>query len=52
VSIRVFQDAQKKDLPPEVRKAVAVQLDAITAARERVLDLRRSTVDVEKSPKS
>lgn len=51
-SIRVFKDALKKDLPPEVRKTVALQLDGITAAREHILELRRSTVDVESSPKS
>jgi uncharacterized protein (TIGR02284 family) len=51
-SMKLFKDALAKDLPPEARKLVALQLDKITAARERVLELRRSTVDVEKSPKS
>jgi uncharacterized protein (TIGR02284 family) len=51
-SIKAYKDALAKDLPPEVRKVVALQLDRITAAREKVLELRRSTVDVERSPKS
>ncbi|MCK6458928.1 MAG: PA2169 family four-helix-bundle protein [Planctomycetes bacterium] len=51
-SIKLYKEALTKDLPPEARKLVALQLDKITAARERVLELRRSTVDLESGPKS
>jgi uncharacterized protein (TIGR02284 family) len=47
-SIRVYKDALGKELPPEVRQTVALQLDRITAARDEVLELRRSTVDASK----
>lgn len=45
-SIRIFKDALAKDLPPEVRQTLAIQLELITAARERILELRRSAVDL------
>jgi len=51
-SIRLFKEALAKDLPPEVRKTLALHLDCITAAREKILELRRSTVDVEGGRKS
>lgn len=51
-SIKLYKQALAKDLPPEVRKVVALHLDRITAARERVMELRRSTVDLEDEPKS
>jgi uncharacterized protein (TIGR02284 family) len=51
-SIKLYKDALKKDLPADVRKIVALHLDKITAARERVMELRRSTVDLPESPKS
>lgn len=51
-SIRLYKEALAKDLPPAVRKTVALQLDRITAAREKILELRRSTVDVEGGRKS
>jgi uncharacterized protein (TIGR02284 family) len=51
-SIKLYRDALAKDLPPELRKVVALQLDLITAARERVMELRRSTVNLPDAPKS
>jgi uncharacterized protein (TIGR02284 family) len=51
-SIRLYKEALAKDLPPEARKIVALHLDRITAAREKILELRRSTVDVEGGRKS
>ncbi len=51
-SIRLYKEALAKDLPPEVRKTVAVHLDRITAAREKILELRRTTVDVAGGRKS
>ncbi|HEX5032155.1 MAG TPA: PA2169 family four-helix-bundle protein [Candidatus Eisenbacteria bacterium] len=51
-SIKLFKEALAKDLPPGARKVVALHLDRISAARERVLELRRSTVDLPDAPKS
>jgi uncharacterized protein (TIGR02284 family) len=51
-AIRVYKEALGKDLPPEARQTVARQLDGITAAREQILELRRSTVDLQDKPKS
>lgn len=51
-SMKLYKEALAKDLPPEVRKVVALHLDHITAAREKVLELRRSTVDLPDAPKS
>jgi uncharacterized protein (TIGR02284 family) len=51
-SIRIFKDVLAKELPPEVRQTFALQLERITAARERILDLRRSTVDLPDARKS
>lgn len=49
-SIKIYKDALAKDLPEDVRTTVALQLERITAARERILELRRSTVDVAGGP--
>jgi uncharacterized protein (TIGR02284 family) len=51
-SIRLYKEALSKDLPAEVRQTVALQLDQITADRERLLELRRSTVDPPDARKS
>ena len=51
-SIRIFKDALEKDLRSDVRQTVALQLERITAARERILELRRSTVTLPDAPKS
>jgi uncharacterized protein (TIGR02284 family) len=42
-SIKIFKDMLAMDLPTDVRQTVALQLERITAARERILELRRST---------
>ena len=51
-AIRLYKESLAKDLPPEVRKIVALHLDRITAAREKILELRRSTVDLDGGRKS
>jgi len=51
-SIRLYKEVLAKDLPPDVRRVVALQLDRITAAREHIMELRRSTVDLPEAPKS
>ena len=50
-AVRLYKEALARDLPSDVRKIVAIQLDRVSAAREKVLELRRSTADAEGGPK-
>jgi uncharacterized protein (TIGR02284 family) len=52
VAIRSYREALAQDLPPEARQLVALQLDRISAARDHVLELRRSSATPETQPKS